>query len=91
MDHTSPSAPVVVGIDGSKVALRAALWAVEGVANNTRRYASCTSRLLAATTSTKRSPRQETSCIRLGPKWKPPENRSRSNPTSFMEIQAKRW
>ena len=29
MDHTSPSAPVVVGIDGSKVALRAALWAVD--------------------------------------------------------------
>ncbi len=29
MDHTSPSAPVVVGIDGSKAALRAALWAVD--------------------------------------------------------------
>ena len=29
MDHTSPSAPVVVGVDGSKAALRAALWAVD--------------------------------------------------------------
>lgn len=29
MDHTSPSAPVVVGIDGSTAALRAALWAVD--------------------------------------------------------------
>jgi nucleotide-binding universal stress UspA family protein len=29
MDHSSPSAPVVVGIDGSTAALRAALWAVD--------------------------------------------------------------
>jgi nucleotide-binding universal stress UspA family protein len=29
MDHSSPSAPVIVGIDGSTAALRAALWAVD--------------------------------------------------------------
>jgi nucleotide-binding universal stress UspA family protein len=29
MDHSSPSAPVVVGIDGSTASLRAALWAVD--------------------------------------------------------------
>jgi nucleotide-binding universal stress UspA family protein len=29
MDHSSPSAPVIVGIDGSTASLRAALWAVD--------------------------------------------------------------
>jgi hypothetical protein len=29
MDHASPSAPVIVGIDGSTAALRAALWAID--------------------------------------------------------------
>jgi nucleotide-binding universal stress UspA family protein len=29
MDHSSPSSPVIVGIDGSTAALRAALWAVD--------------------------------------------------------------
>ena len=29
MDQSSPSSPVIVGIDGSTAALRAALWAVD--------------------------------------------------------------
>jgi hypothetical protein len=91
MDHSSPSAPVIVGIDGSTAALRAALWAVdEAVSRDTPL------RLVHVVPASGHGLDEALADGRdvLHKAWTEVEatgNRSRSNPRSFTEIQPMRW